>query len=94
MKNNNIIITVSPINFPGNKCHGLEKKVKQEIAERDLDMARASYLRSLKYDIPVYFATPIHLHLSIDERTMSVKIDYSKIKSSTARRLIKQYLNR
>jgi hypothetical protein len=58
----------------------------------ELDLAKRTIQRQLEDDIPVYFSYPLNLHLSIHPRTQKIKVDYSAIKQTKEKKLVKLYL--
>ena len=63
-------------------------------AQQNLDCSKQGIERALRQDIPVHFKNKISLALSLNPRTLEVKIDYSPIEDNVQRKLVKSYLTK
>lgn len=89
---NDVHIELLPVSFTLKNWGTPEGKLKAQIISMNLKSSMDSVYHRLTYSIPVFFRNPIHIRLSINRSTLSVKIDYSLIRSSKQKRLIKSYL--
>ena len=90
---NQVAVNVIPAFFERKKCIR-NSSLKQKIADQNLSGAKEYILRSLKYDIPLHFNYEVNITISLNLKTLGVKVDYSKIRSATDRILIDLYLSK
>src|SRR5690349_10093084 len=90
---NKITIKTIPPFFSNKQKSSIDYQVRKMIATQDLDLASKTIARLLQHNISVHFSDEIILSVSINTNTLKTYIDYSEVKSHTAVRLIKLYMN-
>lgn len=91
---NNITIKTKPVKLTDKQQNDNSWRLRQKIAQQDLECAQKTILRDLESNIPVQFKSDIVLTLSISLTTFKIKKDYSETKEKGSVRLIRYYLSR
>ena len=89
---NKVIVKTTPINLSDLKDNSV-RRLKHTIAKQDLEVAQKTISRELEDDFAVHFNFDIILILSINIRTLKIKIDYSKITCKNSVRILRLYLS-
>lgn len=88
-----IIIKTIPLTLTDNQKKIGSWRLKQKLANQDLQVMKGSLHWTIEHDIPIKFLRDIVVTISIRKTDLKTSIDYSEIKDKESVDLIKLYLS-